>query len=149
MPSTFEILSVGDTPRRWNSKTGKPWISYPVEFKGEQGQGKAELSRPEGKPAPTVGEKVEADLDNSNPSFPAKLVEVFKGGGGGKSFGKSFGKSPQERKSIVRQHSQEMALMHCSLLQKQGKLAENYGVDALKAIVDWFTADVEAHAGQA
>lgn len=104
MPSTFEITSVGENTRPWKTKTGKTWIAYPVEFKGDQGTGKAELSRPEGKPAPTVGEKVEADLDSSNPSFPAKLVEVFKGGKGG------GGKSPKERAEIRRMASQKCAL---------------------------------------
>jgi hypothetical protein len=104
MPS-FQILAVDETTREWKTKDGKKtFTAYKVQFKGDQGEGNAELSRLNGTPAPTVGETIDAELKNDNPAFPAKLVEGFKGGKGG------GGKSPKERAEIRRMASQKCAL---------------------------------------
>jgi len=151
MPSTFEILSVEAETRPWTSKKGTAFVAYKVEFqeldgmeRRSNGDKPAELSRPATSPAPVVGEKIQADLETEG-GFGPKLREPFKGGGGK---GGSYGKSPEERKSIARQHSQEMALMHVKLMAELGNPPENYNATYLKQVVDWFTDDVETHAGK-
>lgn len=105
--SQFTITEVDPETRSWQSSKGNPYISYKVGFKGEQGEGAGELSRPAKDPRPTVGETLPegTTLDSSNPRFPAKLVEPRSGGGS-----KSFGKSPQERAEIRRMASQKAAV---------------------------------------
>lgn len=43
---------------------------------------------------------------------------------------------------IVRQHSQSMALQWAAILQSQSRLADSFGLDDLKQMVDWFDNDV-------
>lgn len=103
--ASFQILAVSDSTREWKTKDGqKTFIAYKVQFKGDQGEGSAELSRLNSSPAPAVGQTIDADLKNDNPAFPAKLIEKRSFGG------KGGGKSPQERAEIRRMASQKCAL---------------------------------------
>jgi hypothetical protein len=54
------------------------------------------------------------------------------------SFGGYGGKSPEQQASIVRQHSQEMALMYCQL---KGKTDVTF--KELQIVIDWFEADTK------
>ena len=51
------------------------------------------------------------------------------------------GRSPEDRLSIVRQHSAEMALRYAAIRQAQGKLPDDFTLDDLRAIIDWFVED--------
>lgn len=141
MPS-FTILEVAPESRAWQTKTGNPWLSYAVQFKGDQGEGNGELSRPATSPAPTVGEVIEATLENDNPRFPAKLREARKGAPNG--FRGGAGKSPTERAEIRRMASQKVAVELLALEVAAG-LQFNETVTAggaLKTRIDWLDKDV-------
>lgn len=150
MPS-FTITSVDPDPRPWNTKKGNPWLSYKVEYTGDQGASIAgepsELSRPADAPAPKPGEVIDAEIDNSNPAFPPKLREARKNGGGG---GGGFrGKSPEERTEMRRMSAQKQAIALLDVELKSGlipaeKLAAVKASELLKPRIDFFDDDAKA-----
>lgn len=104
--SQFQIQAVKEDTRQWKTKAGNPWVSYTVQFKGEQGQGEAELARPADTLPPTVGETVEAEIEHTN--FGAKLREARQSAS--KATGGYKGRNPQEQAMIARQSAQKAAL---------------------------------------
>lgn len=89
-------------------------------------------------PIPFAGESVEFEIDASNPQFPPKAKKPNNGnyppsgGGGG-----GFKKDPATQRSIIRQHSQEMALRY--VVAKEMVLTK--GIADLLPIIDWFEKD--------
>ena len=106
-----------------------------------EGHGPAELNQKPETPAPQVGQSIFAELQpNSNPSFPPKVKKVQQGG-----FGGGRGRSPEETKSIVRQHSQEMALRALTLAHAMGISLKVNDDDSffvqVEKVTDWFEKD--------
>lgn len=125
--------------REFDTQNG-PMVAYKVRFKGDQGVGEAETKRKASSAAPAPGETIDAELIEGK--FGPELKRIFaqKNGGG---FG-GGGKSPEQQKQIVRQHSQEMAVLWTATLSKEGKLKEDsLTPDGLKRLVSWFQQDAE------
>lgn len=88
---------------------------------------------------PALGSQLEGDVEPSQ--YGNKFKKAKAGGFGGRG-----GRSPEESKSITRQHSQHMALLYVQLRHAQGKLPDGFGLnDDLRKIIDWF--DTDAHSG--
>lgn len=77
----------------------------------------------------TVGQEVEGEWKTDD--FGTKFEVAKKGFGG-------FGKSPEQQASIVRQHSQEMALRYSQLKGKTDITFKD-----LQIVIDWFEADTK------
>lgn len=93
------------------------------------------------KPAPTVGQQIDGTLEPGK--FRPKLKKNFSASG---SKGGGRSDDPKTIARITRSHAQKMAVEHAKVLHFAGRLAENYGVEQLKPMIDWFEADVEAAA---
>ena len=131
----------------FSTKNGD-FVSYYVRFSGEQGIGEALHKRKASSPAPNVGEVIDAEIVHKGDK--TELKRVWKQNGGGSSGGGSKGyDDPKTIARITRSHAQKMALEHAKVLHFSGKLAENYGVESLKPIIDWFENDVLAKAAEA
>lgn len=87
---------------------------------------------------PTAGAVIEGTIEPSQygPKFKkAQAGGTYQGGGG------RGGRSPEETKSIVRQHSQHMALLYTKIKADLGQLPESWGMAEVRTIIDWFDAD--------
>jgi hypothetical protein len=128
MPS-YTIESI-DERREWEGNYG-PMVSYKVTLAGS---GKAEIAQKPTTPAPTVGQTIEGTLEPSkNPAFPPKLKKAQQAFGGGG--GRPAGRSPEESRTIVRQHSQHMALKLLALLE------EKPGQERVRSLTEFFYQD--------
>jgi hypothetical protein len=81
-------------------------------------------------PLPAPGSTIEGEVSQDEYGFKFKKTPAggFAGGGG---------KTPEQQKSIVRQHSQEMALRYCTLKGAKPAMGE------LRKVIDWFQRDAE------
>jgi hypothetical protein len=91
---------------------------------------------------PAPGTKLEGETwEDEKWGWKFKLPQgQFGGGGSGGGGGgnRSAARNPQETASIVRQHSQHMALMYVAM--KDGAPPP---LDELKSIIDWFATDAQ------
>jgi hypothetical protein len=138
-----KISRVAAEPRRWEWPKGSgTWnLDYKVQIEGRDEW--FVLTQKEGgpHPIPAPGQSFAATVDESpkEKGYPPKLKRdkpPFGGGGG---------RSPEERKSIVRQHSQEMALRLLHLEAHLG-LIESFEdsralADAVVKRTDFFEKD--------
>lgn len=134
-PGQHTLTNVSQ-PREYETKFG-PMKSYTVKVEGDDGA--YEISRKAASPAPTIGQKIEVEEvnDTSGGKYPPKLNLAFaKGGKGG-------GRSPEETARIQRQHAQEMGIRWAALAHARGKLPEDFTIDNLTPIIDWFDADTK------
>lgn len=125
--------------QRKNDYTDKfgPKVSYTVKLQGQDVP--VELSQKPETAAPVQGQSLEGTIEQGTygPRFKKTFTQGGPSNGGG-------GKSPEQQKSIVRQHSQEMAILWAATLEKQGRLPADAKVDTfLKEIIDWFQSDAE------
>jgi hypothetical protein len=79
---------------------------------------------------PQAGARLEGDVELTQYGTKFKKAKGAGFAGGG-------GRSPEDRKSIVRQHSQEMALRYCTLKGAKPDMGE------LRKVIDWFQRDAE------
>ena len=134
----MHTLTVVSQPREYETKFGA-MKSYTVKVEGDDSA--YEISRKAASPAPSVGQKIEvAEVQPPNGNYPPKLKLAFgngnKGGGGGMT--------PEREAQIIRQHSQNMAILWANLAHTRGKLPDDFKLSDLTAIVDWFDADAKA-----
>lgn len=119
--------------RPWSSSEYGDFIAY--AFRAEGQERPLEWSRKVGTPGPSVGETLTGEVEDKGPNYPLKFKKAKAGGFGG------GGRSPQESKSIVRQHSQEMALRYAAIQASRGKLPDDFAYTKLEPIIDWFVKD--------
>jgi hypothetical protein len=121
--------------REWNGQHG-PMVTYKIEL---EGHGPAELNQKPTSPPPQEGQSIFGDLQPGREGFPPKLKKAQQNSFGG------GGKSPEQQKSIVRQHSQEMALrfLATSSFSPQADNEANIGacLKMVKRLTDWFEKD--------
>lgn len=128
---SFTVTALHGQGKPWSTKDGKgPFIPHRFEVQGTAGI--CEWSRKEGSPGPTVGEVLEGELTQTQ--YGWKFKKAQSNGGG-------FGKSPEQQRSIVRQHSQEMALRWMAIQVGREKVPASFGYEELKPIIDWFVKD--------
>jgi hypothetical protein len=86
---------------------------------------------------PQPGSTLEGELSPSEYGLKFKKAQPAGGFGGGRG-----GRSPEETRSIVRQHSQMVALQYAAIRQAQGKLPpEDFTLEKLAIIISWFDRD--------
>lgn len=112
------------------------FVAYSVRFSGEQGSGSAQHKRKASSPPPVVGEIIDAELIQKNGKTELKRIWKDKPSTGG-------GRSPQDTRQIVRQHSQHMAMLHVASMERRGNLPEDWNLDALKKVIQWYQDDAE------
>jgi len=144
MPS-YTITDVSKNVRDWDSQLGGPMKEYRVHLKGPDGVEilNVEWSRKAASPAPSVGQQVEATLEDRGPRGMKLKVTPNMGGG-------QFGPRPEDPKRaarILRQHSQDMAmraLTHAFAFGLVEAPADSAGLFSLIAkTADWFDKDAE------
>jgi hypothetical protein len=97
------------------------------------------------KKLPVEGETIRGTIEDGQ--YGPKFKREKPQGGGWDSSPFQKDKSPEERRRIVRQHSQEMALRHVHNKVISGQpMPESW--DELRKVIDWFDKDVEAKADQ-
>lgn len=98
----------------------------------------AELFQKQETPAPKPGDTIDGTIETDEKFGPKiKKAQKFTGGGGWRP------RDPKETAAIQRQHSQEMALRYLTVRASQGKLPEDFKMDQLRTIIDWFQADID------
>lgn len=128
----FTVTKLHGQGNPWSTKDGKgPFIPHRFEVEGTEGM--VEWSRKEGSPGPSVGEVLSGDL--SQTQYGWKFKKAQSNGGG------FAGKSPEQQRSIVRQHSAEMALRYAAIRAGQGKLPDDFSLEQLRPVIDWFVRD--------
>lgn len=108
-----------------------PLIPRRMELEGVEGV--VAWNRKPADADPKVGETLEGELEQTQYGF--KFKKSRQGGGFG------GGKSPEQQKSIVRQHSQEMALRYMAIQVARGVVPEGFDYSNLTPIIDWFVKD--------
>jgi hypothetical protein len=138
----YTVQSIGKT-REWASQQGGPMVSYYLGLTDSQGTNylDIELAQKASSPAPQVGQVIEGNLDQG--PYGTKLKKAFQGPGGG------GGRSPEDRKSIVRQHSQDMALRTVELGATFGIIKAPEDSKAFLALIEWLTDHFVKDAGKA
>lgn len=122
---------------------GERFHSYLLTLDGQ----KVEMLQKPTSPAPKVGEVIEGTIEpgkekNDGSKWPDKFKRLrsIPGGGGFRP------RDPKETNSIVRQHSQEMAIRWATLCNATGQKFQIDSYEELKLVIDWFQADVTAEA---
>lgn len=143
----FTITAVSDSVRDWSSQAGGPMKAYRVHLKAADGtvHPNVEWSRKAASPSPTVGQQVEGELEDKG-QYGFKLKVTQRGGG-------NWGPRPEDPKraaTILRQHSQEMALRYAAIKQAHGELdPAKFTPATLFQIVDMFDEDARAAGARA
>lgn len=128
MGVNYEVVSATkkkDLPGGGNKRPTVVWTMRVMDPQGEFHD--VEMLRPQ---EPTVGESIEGHIETNE--YGKKLVRDQASGwsGGG-------GKSPDQQRSIVRQHSQEMALRYLA-----AKNVQSFSLDDdFRKVIQWFADD--------
>ena len=135
MPVDHKIEAVHGS-HEWTGGHGT-FIAYDLELEGGK---RVEMNQKPETPAPTVGQIIYGDLVEQGGRFKLKKAQ--------RQDGATSMPAPagDVQRSIVRQHSQEMALQHCRNLGLIGKLPDTYSVENLRPIIDWFERDAKGEA---
>lgn len=118
----YTVTALHGQGKPWSTKDGKgPFIPHRFEVEGKEGM--VEWSRKEGSPGPSVGEVLSGDLTQGQYGWKFKKAQANGGGFGGKS--------PEQQRSIVRQHSQMEAKG-----VREFKLDDDF-----RKVINWFQED--------
>jgi hypothetical protein len=140
--SDFEITEVSEEePKSWTGDHGT-FLIYEIQAKGGQGEGYFDVKRKASSPAPTVGETIDAEIVRKGDRKP-ELKRIRKQDGASSSSPARGNWSPEKERSIVRQHSQKVAVMWLTLMQARGKIPEDADKDFLIKYIDFFQNDAE------
>lgn len=142
----FEVVAVDPNFREWSPKANPERVfhAYRIRLDGGGEVTEADWSRKPSSDPPKVGDRVAGSLEPGQyrPKFKfdaegtrnARLqdrAELFQGG-----------ESRDDRQaSIIRQHSQEMALRYCEIQGKRGKLPEDFDTGHVFKLTDVFDRD--------
>lgn len=115
-----------------------PLAIWELQLKDGESTVTCELAQMATTPAPYAGQSVEGAIDHSGP-YGAKFKKASRSqtqSNGG------FQRDPKESASIVRQHSQHMAILWCSILERKGRLTdEAVSPTGLAKLIDFFMLD--------
>jgi hypothetical protein len=135
--SDFKITGVGDE-ERFSTANGE-FVSYEVQFEGQQGNGTAHHKRKASSPVPTVGEVIDADLVQKNGKTELKRVWKDKPRGGG-----GHSEDPKRSAEIRRMASQKCAVALLAVEVAAGLRFENSKAsELLKPRIDFFENDAK------
>ena len=119
----------------WTSAQGGQMQAWNLKLWNEQGEYECSANTKVGNEFPAIGETVEGELTSQGPKG-MKFKKAWR------STPEGSRRSPQETASIVRQHSQTVAVYWAAVLQKASPdIKPSY--TWLKEIVDWFDQDAK------
>ena len=99
-----------------------------------------------GNPGPEVGDQVEGEM-KTNRAGKLTLKKSFSKPGGSAEQWKPSPRDPAEKQSIVRQHSQHMALLHADIQMKNNRWPEGMDpqrtMEHMKKLIDFYQLDAE------
>jgi len=137
----YTIVKVHEQTRPWVSEKAGPMMSYRIDVRDSGGivSERVELAQKTTTAPPVEGSALEGDIDLSG-SYGPKMKKAYAAGPGG---GRVM--SPEDRASIVRQHSQEMAMNLINLAATWGLVDKPADTAALFQLVEgtteWFVKD--------
>jgi hypothetical protein len=134
--SRYKILQVG-TRSEWEGKGGGKFYDYSLHVMDEQkGEHEVFVTQKPETDAPEAGEVLEGHLEDHFKG--KKLKKEYQGGdsGGGGGGGRRE-PDPERQRSIVRQHSQEMALRYAAIRASE----KTFALSEVAAIADFFERD--------
>lgn len=135
----WKVVAVSEQTRPWNSQKGGPMVSYKVHLQDTAGvvTQNVELAQKQSSAPPAVGQVLEGNVDQGD--YGPKFRKAFQQGGGGR------GMSPEDRASIVRQHSQDMSLRALELAYALGVIEKpataREFLELVEKTTDWFVKD--------
>ena len=120
MPSEFQIVAVTNGPREWSTQQGGKFNAYRCSLKGPDGNSTENVEvnykvQADGSAkTPAVGDTLTGDIQSGpevkyGPKFKKAQVGGGFGGGGGGGGGSRW--TPEREASVIRQHSQHMAII--------------------------------------
>lgn len=129
--------------REWDGPNGKI-IYYTLRLDGSEKP--ASLGQKPDRAAPKPGDVLDLTLtENDRVPNVLNAKRAFNGTGGG-------GPRPMDPKQIAgmqRAHAQEMGLRYAAIRAEKEMLPEPFKLADLKAVIDWFEADVQTRVAQA
>lgn len=142
--SDFQVLAPVKELERFSTDKGE-FVVFEIGFSGDQGRGTIRHKRKSSSPAPAPGDTIDGEIVQGKDG--PELKRIWKQGGGapnGRSGGGFKPRDPKESAQIVRQHSQEMAMLHVASMERRGKLPEEWDLPALVKVIDWYQKDAES-----
>lgn len=154
MPSDFTIDAVTSGPREWKTGQGGEFHAYRCVIRPNNGGepiANVEVNyKPDSRP-PAPGDELFGDVDREANYGPKFKKASRGGGGGGGGGGRAW--TPEREASVIRQHSQHMAVLLLSSLgyeypghfdpTDESEQAVEYR-RRVKRLTDYFDADVAA-----
>jgi hypothetical protein len=140
--SRYKVLQIGST-RAYSFKGSDgddvQMVDHTIEVMDEQkNQFEAIVARPPTTDGPSAGEVLEGYAPKTDKRGNVRLKKAeqggFSGGGGG---GGGREPDPERQRSIVRQHSQEMALRYAAIRASE----KTFALSEVAAIADFFERD--------
>lgn len=131
-------ITAAEKKKEIEGKNG-PLIVYTLSLGDKDRSVDAEVLQKPSSPPPEVGSQVEGTLQDTEYGWKFRRAKPAYSGGGGRD--------PKETASIVRQHSQHMALLHIEGMERRFvPTAEepHFKIDSLetiKQIIQWFQDD--------
>lgn len=138
--SDWTITAVSDETEDWSNDHGA-FRTYQIEAEGSMGSGFYRLNQKASSDPPKVGDVI--DADSTEKQGKKYLKRIWKENAPSNAGGGFRPRDPAERASIIRQHSQHMAVLWMVLMQKEGVKADEA---SLKTWTDYFDADAKGTA---
>jgi hypothetical protein len=133
MDQTYVVQAVGQ-PRPWNGQYG-PMVSYDLDVVDPQGSiSTVELNQKPDTPAPQANAQLFGRIEQGTRGLRFKKAQQPQQG---QLNGAQRRDDPDRQRSIVRQHSQHMALLYFQIKGSVGGLSE------LVTAIDWFERDAQ------
>lgn len=138
--SEFVLTAVETPPKEWTGDHGTFHI-YTVQFKGDQGEGTAQIKQKASSPAPTEGQTLDAEIVHKREGLPPELKRIYqnRNGGGSKKGGGDY-RSPEQ---IMRSFAHSHALKWLEIKAGMGKLEEALDWPTYQRLVSQFYGDVK------
>lgn len=134
----FVLTAVEMPPKEWTGDHGTFHI-YTVQFKGDQGEGTAQIKQKASSPAPTEGQTLDAEIVHKREGLPPELKRIYQNRNGG---GAPRQRDPVETKRIIHQHAQKVAIEYvkAKAILKQ---IEGFTAEDVFSLAKAFREDVE------
>jgi hypothetical protein len=145
----YEVVDVKPDPRQWENKhNNQPMLSWRIDIRDAAGtvHQNVELPQRASSPAPTVGQALDGNLDNTQ--YGLRFKKAFTPGAGG---GAPRGKTPQESAAIQRMHLQKTAPDWAEFLLTLGVVKQpvddREAFNLMTRVMDWLARDIERAKG--
>lgn len=139
--ANYVVDLVHPTTRPWSNDNGQ-FVEYVMDLKGGDGviTTNCKWSRKTDSPAPKTGDQLDGDL-TPDERFGGFKFKKASSGGGGRDY-QPKDDHPKKSAAMGRAHAQEMALRYAQA-KAGGRLSEDFKLDHLVPLIDWFYSDVQ------